>query len=134
MLEIFILFTYLRVKACYRCTLSGKYLPYSKEWLWIHLIREKRWCCFINELISGTVEMEKTYSMYFASEGLLYWLKAKDILLCGFVGKCFHVHVVLQSVNAYALFLFLLCVLCCTYVPHHEFQNHLNAGLHVGLY
>lgn len=44
MLEIFILFAYLRVKACYRYTLSGKCLPYSKEWLWIHFIREKRWC------------------------------------------------------------------------------------------
>lgn len=68
--------------------------------------------------------------MDFASEVLLYWLKAKDILLCGFVGKCFHVHIILQSVCAYSLcFFFLLCVLSCTCVPFDEFQLGLCAGL-----
>lgn len=42
--------------------------------------------------------------MDFASEVLWYWLKAKDILLHGFVGKCFCVHIILQSVYGYSLF------------------------------
>jgi len=99
MLEIFILFAYLRVKACYRCTLSGKYVPARSDYEYTLLEKKVDVNSFISELIPSDVEMEKTHS-----EGLLWWLKAKDILLCDFVGKCFHVHVVLQSVYAYALF------------------------------
>lgn len=68
--------------------------------------------------------------MDFASEVLLYWLKAKDILLCGFVGKCFHIHIILQSMYVHSLyFFFFLCVLSCTCVPRDEFQLGLFAGL-----
>lgn len=88
---------------------------------------------FMNRLIIWYCRNGENCFVYFSLECLLYWLMAKDICLRGFLGKCFHVYRVLQSVNTCAfLFSFFLfnsfCVLCCTYVPHHEFKNHLNTG------
>lgn len=79
----------------------------------------------------------ENFFVYFASEGVLNWLKAKDIDLCGFAGKWFHVHLISPisiCIGTFFCFLLLLCVLCCMCVPHHEFKNHLNKGLHAGLY
>lgn len=66
----------------------------------------------------------------FVSEGLLYWLKAKDIL-CGLAAKCFHVHIVLQSEYAYALFKFLLRVIVIQmlHIVNSKTIRTLRAGL-----